>query len=155
MNLSITEVENRCKKKLRLTKQLRIILNIIYHSDDHPTVDLIFERALKLSKSISKATVYRSVKKLVELDVVEKQDFGLGKFHYEIVREHHHHLIDTNSGRIIEFASAELEELKEKIARNFGFELINHRLDMYVVPITKEIKEKNSEPPIIPEKAEE
>ena len=145
MNLSIKEVEDRCKKKLRLTKQLRIILNVIYNSDDHPNVDTIFERAVKLSKSISKATIYRCLKKLVEIDVVEKQDFGLGRFHYEIVRYHHHHLIDTTSGRIIEFTSPELEELKKKIAKDYGFELINERLDLYAIPIKDEVSTGNND----------
>ena len=129
------EIETLCKKKLRLTKQLRIVLHVIFNSTDHPTVDQVYDRAALLSKSISKATVYRCVKKLVELSIVQKHDFGLGKFHYEIASRHHHHLIDTVSGKIIEFHSKELEDLKEKIVRDLGFKLVDHRLDMYVAPL--------------------
>lgn len=136
MNLTLKQVEDECcSKGLRLTKQLKIVLNVIYNSNDHPTADIILKRAYLLSKSISAATVYRAVRKLVDLGIVAKHDFGLGKFHYEIVTHHHHHLIDTVTGRVIEFHSEELEGLKKKIARNLGFELVDHRLDMYVVPI--------------------
>jgi len=137
MSLSLLQVEKKCKKNLRLTKQLRIILSVIYHSDDHPNVDVIYERAYAVSKSISKATVYRSVRKLVENGIVAKQDFGLGKSHYEITKHHHHHLIDISTGKVIEFESKELEDLKEKVVRDLGFELVEHRLDMYVRPIKK------------------
>lgn len=132
---SIVDVEQLCKKKLRLTKQLKIILHVIFNSSDHPTVDQIYVRARELSDSISKPTVYRGVKKLADLDIIQRHDFGLGKSHYEIVTSHHHHMVDITTGRVVEFASDKLEELKKEIARDLGFKLIDHKLELYGVPL--------------------
>jgi Fur family ferric uptake transcriptional regulator len=142
---SISDIEQLCKKKLRLTKQLKVILHVIFNSSDHPTVDEIYIRARELSNSISKPTVYRSVKKLSDLEVIQKHDFGLGKAHYEIVTYHHHHIVNIVTGQVVEFTSEKLEILKNEIANNLGFKLIDHRLDLYGVPIQSLNKENKDE----------
>ena len=133
-------------KNIKITKQRKVIMEIISSANDHPTVDQIFERAASITNNISKATVYRNIKKLTEEGVVLKHDFGFGKSHYELNSSiHHHHLIDIESKQVLDFASDELETLKEKIALEHGYKLLWHRLDMYVVPLKKNDKEESDE----------
>tara|TARA_B100001057_G_scaffold414890_1_gene432186 strand:- start:172 stop:606 length:435 start_codon:yes stop_codon:yes gene_type:complete len=121
---------------LRLTEQRKIIVRLLEEtiSDTkfHPDVDEIFNRAIKIDKKISVATVYRTVKLLEEHSIIEKHEFKAGKARYEVSTENHHdHLIDINSGEIIEFIDDEIEKLKKKIANKHGYELIDHRLELY------------------------
>ncbi|EMH80689.1 MAG: transcriptional repressor [Pelagibacteraceae bacterium] len=130
-------LEKICQDRgLRLTDQRKVIVRLLEEtiSDTkfHPDVDEIFNRAVKIDKKISVATVYRTVKLLEENGIIEKHDFKAGKARYEVATENHHdHLIDVNSGEIIEFVDDEIETLKKKIAKRLGYELIDHRLELY------------------------
>ncbi len=130
-------LEKICQDRgLRLTDQRKVIVRLLEEtiSDTkfHPDVDEIFNRAIKIDKKISVATVYRTVKLLEEHGIIEKHDFKAGKARYEVSTENHHdHLIDVNSGEIIEFVDDEIEKLKKKIANRLGYELIDHRLELY------------------------
>jgi len=127
----------RCEAMgLRMTGQRRIIAQVIQDSDDHPDVEELFSRASALDSGISIATVYRTVKLFEEADILDKLEFGDGRARYEdATRDHHDHLIDMNSGEVIEFVDPELEDLQEKIAQKLGYELRGHRLELYGVPI--------------------
>jgi Fur family ferric uptake transcriptional regulator len=127
----------RCEAMgLRMTGQRRIIAQVIEDSDDHPDVEELFARASALDAGISIATVYRTVKLFEEAGILDKLEFGDGRARYEDAeRDHHDHLIDMNSGEVIEFVDAEIEELQERIAKKLGYELRGHRLELYGVPI--------------------
>ena len=116
---------------VRMTNQRRIIIELIDVSDDHPDVETIYRRAIAIDKTISLATIYRTVGVLEQAGVVEKLDVGDGKARYELAGEHHEHLVDVDTGEIHEFQHAELEALKEKIANDMGFELVGHRLELF------------------------
>ena len=130
-------LEKICQDRgLRLTDQRKVIVRLLEEtiSDTkfHPDVDQLFKMAIKIDKRISVATVYRTVKLLEEHGIIEKHDFKAGKARYEVSTENHHdHLIDVNSGEIIEFVDDEIEQLKRKIANRLGYELIDHRLELY------------------------
>lgn len=132
-----TKIEKLCQKKgLKMTEQRRVIAGIISESTDHPDVEEIYKRASKKDPKIGIATVYRTVKMLEEGGVIEKHDFGHGKARYEEVSdEHHDHLIDVKSGKVVEFQNEAIEMLQEKIAEELGYKLIDHRLELYGVPI--------------------
>ncbi|MDA8761652.1 transcriptional repressor, partial [Amylibacter sp.] len=107
-------------------------------SKDHPDVDIIYSRVSKIDNSISIATVYRTVKQFEEAGIIDRVDFGDGRARYEDAkREHHDHLIDIQSGSVIEFVDPEIEKLQERIAERLGYELRGHRLELYGVPKTK------------------
>ena len=133
-------LEQRCNEAgLKMTGQRRVILRVLDESEDHPSVEDVYERARIIDPSISMATVYRTLNLLDELALVTRHDFN-GKFsRYEVTIDHHHHLIDMETGEVIEFQNEELEHIKEKIARDLGFELIDHRLELY----GKRIKTEN------------
>lgn len=117
---------------LKLTGQRRTIARVLSESDDHPDVDQVYRRATRLDPKISIATVYRTVRLFEEANILEKHDFGDGRARYEEVQDDHHdHLIDVKSGEVIEFYNEEIEVLKERIARELGFELIDHRLELF------------------------
>ena len=123
-------------KGLRMTGQRRIVAQVLHDSDDHPDVEQLYARAQKLDASISIATVYRTVKLFEESGLLDKVEFGDGRARYEDAeRDHHDHLIDMNSGQVIEFVDPEIEALQEKIARKLGYELRGHRLELYGVPL--------------------
>ena len=130
-------LEQKCiDKGLRLTDQRKVIVKLleetIIDTKFHPDVDEIHKRAVAIDKKISIATVYRTVKLLEEADIIDRHEFKEGKSRYEAVTEtHHDHLIDINSGEIIEFVDDEIEKLKKKIANKLGFELVDHRLELY------------------------
>jgi Fur family ferric uptake transcriptional regulator len=126
----------RCEVKgLRMTGQRRVIARVLQESDDHPDVEELYARASALDGAISIATVYRTVKLFEEAGILERLEFGDGRARYEDAdREHHDHLIDMNTGEVIEFCDPEIEELQEKIARKLGYELRGHRLELYGVP---------------------
>ena len=114
-----------------MTGQRRVILKTLEQSEDHPSVDSVFERAKKVDASISLATVYRTLSLLEEMDIIVKREFNETFARYDINTEHHHHLIDMESGEVIEFKNDELEKLKITIAKELGYELLDHRLDLY------------------------
>ncbi len=129
----------RCEAMgLRMTGQRRIIAQVIEDAEDHPDVEELFKRASTLDAAISIATIYRTVKLFEEAGILDKLEFGDGRARYEDAeRDHHDHLIDMNSGEVIEFVDAEIEALQERIAQKLGYELRGHRLELYGVPVKK------------------
>ena len=130
---------SRCEAKgLRMTGQRRVIGKVLQDSNDHPDVEELYARASAIDKGICIATVYRTVKLFEEAGILERLEFGDGRARYEDAeRDHHDHLIDMNSGQVIEFVDSEIEALQEKIAAKLGYELRGHRLELYGVPIRK------------------
>ena len=132
-------IEEKCKDKgVRLTEQRRIIAHVMadskvkYGAKDHPDVDELHKRVSEIDNKISIATVYRTVKLFEESGIVEKHDFKGGKARYEqSPDEHHDHLIDINSGEIIEFVDEEIEKLQKKVAEKYGYKLVDHKLELY------------------------
>lgn len=137
-------LENKCiEKGLRMTGQRRTIAQVLEAATDHPDVEELYARASKLDENISIATVYRTVKLLEETGIIERLEFRDGRARYEIVPEDHHdHLIDLRSGDVIEFRNDEIEALQEKIARQHGYKLVDHRLELYGVPLTDSDKKE-------------
>ena len=129
----------RCEDQgLRMTDQRRTIATILESVIDHPDVEELYGRINKVDKSISLATVYRTVKLFEELEILEKLEFGDGRARYEDAdREHHDHLINVQNGEVIEFVNSDIEKLQEKIAQELGFKLLGHKLELYGVPIIK------------------
>ncbi|MFK7744154.1 MAG: Fur family transcriptional regulator [Roseobacter sp.] len=129
----------RCETKgLRMTGQRRVIAQVLEDSDDHPDVEELYARASGIDSGISLATVYRTVKLFEEAGILDKLEFGDGRARYEDAeRDHHDHLIDINSGEVIEFVDPDIEELQERIAKKLGYELRGHRLELYGVPLKK------------------
>ncbi|MEL6519714.1 MAG: Fur family transcriptional regulator [Pseudomonadota bacterium] len=126
------------EKGLRMTGQRRVIAEVLDSSTDHPDAEELFNRASARDSNISIATVYRTVKLFEEAGILDRLEFGDGRARYEDAdREHHDHLIDMNSGKVIEFCDPEIEALQEKIARKLGYELKGHRLELYGVPVKK------------------
>ena len=132
-------IEDKCKKKgVRLTDQRKIIAQTMADATDHPDVDELHKRATKVDNKISIATVYRTVKLFEEAGIVEKHDFKGGKARYEqSPDEHHDHLIDINSGEIIEFVDKEIEKLQIEVAKKLGYKLVDHKLELYGSKIKK------------------
>ena len=130
---------DRCEAiALRMTGQRRIIAGVLEESDDHPDVEELYARASALDAGISIATVYRTVKLFEEAGILERVEFGDGRARYEDAeRNHHDHLIDLNSGKVIEFLDPEIEALQEKIAHRLGYRLKGHKLELYGVPMLK------------------
>ena len=132
-------IEEKCiKKGVRLTDQRRLVAKIMSESVDHPDVDELHKRVSKLDSKISIATVYRTVKLFEEAGIVSKHDFKGNKARYEEVpKEHHDHLIDINTGEIIEFVNKEIEDLQEQVAKTLGYKLVDHKLELYGSKIKK------------------
>ncbi|WP_135505430.1 Fur family transcriptional regulator [Roseovarius aestuariivivens] len=132
-------ITDRCEAKgLRMTDQRRTIASVLEDSEDHPDVEELYARASGRDPNISIATVYRTVKLFEEAGILDKLEFGDGRARYEDAeRDHHDHLIDMNSGEVIEFVDPEIEALQEKIAEKLGYKLKGHRLELYGVPIRK------------------
>ena len=130
----------QCEAKgLRLTDQRRVIAAVLEESDDHPDVEELYNRASGRDPRISLATVYRTVKLFEDWNLLEKHEFGDGRARYETTdREHHDHLIDINSGEVIEFMDEEIEKLQQEIARKLGYKLKGHRLELFGVPLKKD-----------------
>lgn len=126
------DLESICTKAgLKLTTPRKTILRVLEGSKDHPSVEEIYQRASGIDSSVSMATVYRTVAMLHEMDVLIRHDFNESFSRYELNDDHHDHLIDIDSGEIVEFHNEELEALKEKIAKDMGYDLIDHRLELY------------------------
>ena len=126
-------IEQKCLiKGVKLTDQRKIIAKIMTEANDHPDVDELYNRVSKIDSKISIATVYRTVKLFEESGIVTKHDFKGGKARYEqLMEDHHDHLIDVKSGEIIEFVDHEIEKLQKKVAEKYGYELIDHKLELY------------------------
>ncbi|MBC7311987.1 MAG: transcriptional repressor [Rhizobium sp.] len=133
-------LEELCVERgMRMTEQRRIIARILEESADHPDVEELYRRSVKIDAKISISTVYRTVKLFEDAGIIERHDFRDGRSRYETVpEEHHDHLIDLKTGVVIEFHSPEIEALQERIAREHGFRLVDHRLELYGVPLAKD-----------------
>ena len=133
------ELERKCMEQgMKLTGQRRVIARALSESADHPDVEMLHKRAAAIDPRISVATVYRTVKLFEEAKIIERHDFGDGRARYEeLPEEHHDHLIDLRSGKVIEFTNAEIEKLQIRIAAELGYELVDHRLELYCVPKKK------------------
>jgi len=132
-NLDPMRIEKLCVERgLKMTEQRRIIARVLSESSDHPDVELLYQRATAIDPRISIATVYRTVRLLEEAAILTRHDFGDGRARYEEVTDaHHDHLIDIETGEVIEFTNEEIEKLQEAIARTLGFRLVDHRLELY------------------------
>jgi Fur family transcriptional regulator, ferric uptake regulator len=130
-------LEQKCADRgLKMTGQRRTIVRVIAESTDHPDVEMLHARAVKLDAHVSIATVYRTVKLLEEAGIIARHEFGDGRARYEETPEDHHdHLIDLRSGKVIEFVNEEIERLQERIARELGYKLVDHRLELFGVPL--------------------
>lgn len=138
MNRKI-DIEALCADKgLRITEQRRVIARILSESDDHPDVELLHSRASAIDAGISIATVYRTVRLFEEAGILERHDFGDGRARYEAAADvHHDHLIDVETGAVIEFVDQELEELQRRISEKLGFRLVDHRLELFGVRLNR------------------
>ena len=128
-------IEKKCiLKGVKLTDQRKIIAKVMSDSSDHPDVDELYKRVLKIDSKISIATVYRTVKLFEEIGILAKHDFKGGKARYEELSEgHHDHLIDIKTGEIIEFVDEDIEKLQKKVAEKYGYDLVDHKLELYGV----------------------
>lgn len=137
-----TSIEMRCQEQgMRMTEQRRIIARVLNDAADHPDVEELYRRCAKLDHRISISTVYRTVKLFEDAGIIEKHDFREGRARFEQIPESHHdHLINLRSGQVIEFQSEEIERLQTEIARRLGYKLVDHRLELYAVPLNDEKK---------------
>src|SRR5574338_52723 len=126
-------IERLCNDKgLKMTEQRRVIARVLSDASDHPDVESVYQRAVAIDPHISIATVYRTVRLFEEANILERHDFGDGRARYEEApSEHHDHLIDVQSGEVIEFTNEQIEELQREVARRLGFELVGHRLELF------------------------
>ncbi len=138
----MNQIEALCiEKGMRMTEQRRVIARVLSSSDDHPDVEELHQRAAEEDPRISIATVYRTVRLFEEAGILERHDFRDGRSRYEEVPENHHdHLIDMQSGKVIEFNNPKIEALQQEIARELGYKLADHRLELYGIPLSSEIK---------------
>ncbi len=135
----MNRIEKACLEKgMRMTEQRRTIARVIAEATDHPDVEELHRRAAAIDPRISIATVYRTVKLFEDAGILERHDFGDGRARYEPVSEEHQdHLIDLNTGEVIEFSSPEIEALQERVARELGYRLVDHRLELYGVKLSE------------------
>lgn len=134
------DIEALCAERgLRITDQRRTIARVLSESDDHPDVEKLHERASALDSRISIATVYRTVRLFEEAGILDRHDFGDGRARYEATPEaHHDHLIDVETGKVIEFVDPELEQLQRQIAEKLGYRLVDHRMELYGVKLDRD-----------------
>jgi Fur family ferric uptake transcriptional regulator len=133
-------IETQCAAKgMRMTEQRRIIARVLAGSADHPDVEELYRRCAKIDQHISISTVYRTVKLFEDSGIIERHDFRKGRARYEQIPDSHHdHLINVRSGQVIEFQSEEIERLQTEIARKLGYKLVDHRLELYAIPLDDE-----------------
>ena len=133
-------IEALCSAKgMRMTEQRRVIARVLAGSADHPDVEELYRRCAKVDDRISISTVYRTVKLFEDAGIIERHDFREGRARYEQIPEaHHDHLIDLRTGKVIEFQSEQIERLQAEIARQLGYRLVDHRLELYAVPLDDE-----------------
>ncbi len=131
--MTATDLEQKCiEAGLKMTEPRRAVLSVLAHAHDHPSVEDVYDRAKRKDPSISIATVYRTLSLLDELGLVFKHDFNdTDHARYEVNTEHHHHLIDIDTGKVIEFQNDEIEEMKKNIAKELGYDLVECRLELY------------------------
>jgi Fur family transcriptional regulator, ferric uptake regulator len=139
-----SRIELLCNEKgLKMTEQRRVIARVLSESADHPDVEQVHRRATAIDPRISIATVYRTVRLFEEANILEKHDFGDGRSRYEEIPESHHdHLIDIESGKVVEFRDEQIEVLQRAIAERLGYRLVDHRLELYGVPIKRDEKNR-------------
>lgn len=139
-----SRLERLCiDKGLKMTDQRRVIARVLSESSDHPDVEQVYRRATEIDPRISISTVYRTVRLFQEASILERHDFGDGRARYEEIPESHHdHLIDIQSGRVVEFANESIERLQREVARQLGYELVDHRLELFGVPLGSQEKPK-------------
>jgi Fur family ferric uptake transcriptional regulator len=139
----ISELEELCiRKGMRMTDQRRVIARVLSDADDHPDVEEVHRRAAAVDERIAIATVYRTVRLFEDSGILERHDFRDGRSRYEQVSEEHHdHLIDVQSGDIIEFRNEVIERLQDVVARELGYRLVDHRLELYGVPLDRKRKD--------------
>jgi Fur family ferric uptake transcriptional regulator len=139
-----SRLEQLCAEKgLKMTEQRRIIARVLSESADHPDVEQVYRRATEIDPRISIATVYRTVRLFEEANILARHDFGNGRARYEEAPEtHHDHLIDVQSGKVIEFSNEEIERLQRKIAEKLGYRLVDHRLELFGVPLDSKKADK-------------
>ncbi len=137
-----SRLERLCiDKGLKMTEQRRVIARVLSEAEDHPDVEALYRRATEIDPRISIATVYRTVRLFEEANILERHDFGDGRARYEeLPDEHHDHLIDLTNGTVIEFQNADIEALQKKIAESLGFRLVDHRLELYGVPLDRPVE---------------
>ncbi len=130
-------IEQKCAEKgLRMTEQRRVIARVLSEAEDHPDAEELHRRAAAIDSNISLATVYRTMKLFEDSGIIERHDFRDGRSRYEEATEDHHdHLINAKTGEVIEFTSEEIERLQVEIARKLGYRLVDHRLELYGVPL--------------------
>ena len=135
-------IEARCVEKgMRMTEQRRTIARVLNDAEDHPDVEELYRRCSKIDSKISISTVYRTVKLFEDAGIIEKHDFREGRARFEQIPDtHHDHLINLRTGEVIEFASEEIERLQAEVARKLGYKLVDHRLELYAVPLTDDKK---------------
>ena len=135
-------LERKCiEKGLKMTDQRRVIARVLSESNDHPDVEALYHRAAAADPNISMATVYRTVNLFADTGIIERHDFGDGRARYEEhPDEHHDHLINMKTGEVVEFSNTEIEALQERIARELGFQLVDHRLELYGIPLGEKKK---------------
>jgi Fur family ferric uptake transcriptional regulator len=135
-----TDIEAKCATKgMRMTDQRRVIARVLAASADHPDVEELYRRCAEIDHHISISTVYRTVKLFEDAGIIERHDFREGRARYEQMREQHHdHLINLRTGEVIEFQSAEIERLQGEVAKRLGYRLVDHRLELYAVPLEDE-----------------
>jgi len=140
--MTLSHLEQLCQEKgLRMTEQRRIIARVLSESQDHPDVEVVYRRVSQIDPKISLATVYRTLRLFEEANILSRHEFGDGRSRYEKAScEHHHHLIDTHTGKIIEFHDERIEGLQAEIARDLGYQLVGHRLELYGVPVKRDWK---------------
>jgi len=128
-------IEKLCiEKNMRMTDQRRVIARVLSNAEDHPDVEEVYKRSTDIDDQISIATVYRTVRLFEEADILERHDFRDGRSRYELVTESHHdHMIDIESGEVIEFFDDEIEQLQKVIAKKLGYKLVDHRMELYGV----------------------
>jgi Fur family transcriptional regulator, ferric uptake regulator len=145
-----SRIERLCvERRLKMTGQRRVIARVLSESADHPDVEELYRRAAALDARISIATVYRTVRLLEEKGILERRDFGGGRARYEPSEHgHHHHLIDVDTGRVIEFEDQEHERVLQAIAARLGFELVSHRLELFGrrIETRKRVKRATEQP---------
>ena len=139
MNMDRPNIEDLCLEKgMRMTDQRRIIAKVLTDAEDHPDVEEVYRRSTAIDSGISIATVYRTVRLFEEAGILERHDFRDGRSRYEPVSdEHHDHLINVETGEVLEFHNDEIEKLQIEIARKLGYKLVDHRMELYGVPIKK------------------
>ncbi len=140
----MSPLEKLCRDKgMRMTDQRRVIARVLSEAADHPDVDEVYRRSTDVDQSISIATVYRTVRLFEEADIIARHDFGDGRARYEkLPISHHDHLIDIRTGKVVEFRSERIENLQHEIAKELGYDLVDHRLELFGVPVKDAVRAK-------------